>query len=214
MFSRKPCKKGSIYCCPKPPRPTKQIFIKTCKPDPFLYDIPCRPNTTINGKLIKTEYTDPCNNEQSGFIIETFEGECLVPINFEELCLNVSGCDGLLVTIVYEDVSDFYTSCLGRPVRLLRALKLWKGEVRAAEGVVRVSPVLDSNGDQFFQIVDTRQEVQVVLIPVHTMGVSDDLSYMASLVGSTVSIKYVDFSTENPNKRCGIPITIIELTEL
>jgi hypothetical protein len=214
MFSLKPCKDGNIFFCPKPPKPTKQIIL-SCPPDRYLKDIPCRPNISTKGMLIKTEYTDPCNfscsNKKSGFIIETFDGECIVPINFEEFCLDKAGCDGELVAVVYEDVSDHYTSPLGTPVRILQALKLWKGEIRTAVGKVRLAPALDSNGNKYFQILDTRSSVQVTLIPIHTMGISDDFSYMMSLIGSTISITYMDYSVET-SSRCGIPITILTLT--
>jgi len=210
MFSLKPGKDGNIFDCPKPPRPTKQVILKLCPRDPYMQDVSCRPNTSISGMLIKTEYTDPCCNDKTGFLIETFDGECLVPINLDSFCLNVTGDDRELISFIYEDVSDHYCSSLGRPVRLLKALRLWKGLIRNAQGVVRVAPTVDNNNQSYHQIIDSRQDVTIEFIPVHTMGVADDFAYMTSLVGQTVNIIYVDFGKERTD-RCGIPITIIEL---
>jgi hypothetical protein len=210
MFSLKPGKDGNIFDCPKPPKPKRQVILKLCPRDPYLQDTSCRPNTAIGGMLIKTEYTDPCCRDKSGFIIETFDGECVVPINLECFCLNLTGDDRELVSVIYEDVSDHYCSTLGRPVRLLKALRLWKGLIRSAQGVVRLAPTTDGNGQPYHQILDVREEVTIELIPVHTMGVANDFAYMTSLEGETVNITYVDFGKERPD-RCGIPITIIDL---
>lgn len=210
MFSLRPGKDGNVFDCPKPPKPKRQVILKLCPRDPYIQDTSCRPNTAIGGMLIKTQYTDPCGRCQSGFIIETFAGDCVVPINFENFCLETTGDDRELVSIVYEDVSDHYNSQLGRPVRLLRALRVWKGLIRSAQGLVRVAPTLDGDGQPYHQIIDVREDVIIELIPVHTMGVANDFAYMSSLVGETVSITYVDFGKERSD-RCGIPITIIDL---
>jgi hypothetical protein len=211
MFALKPGKDGNIFDCPKPPKPTRQVILKLCPRDPYLRDTSCRPNTSISGQLIKTKYTDPCCKEKEGFIIETFDGDCLVPINLECFCLNETGDDRELVTVIYEDVSDHYCSKLGKPVRLLKALRMWTGLIRTAVGVVRRAPKLDSNGMPYHQIVDVREEVQIELIPVHTMGVADDFAFMCELEGETVDITYVDFGKEDPSHQCGIPITVIDL---
>lgn len=210
MFSLRPGKDGNVFDCHKPSRPKKQVILKLCPRDPYIQDTSCRPNTAIGGMLIKTQYTDPCGNCQSGFIIETFNGECVVPINFECFCLEMTGDDRELVSIVYEDVSDHYSSQLGRPVRLLRALRVWKELIRTAEGVVRLAPSLDGDGQPYHQIIDDREEVSIVLIPIHTMGVANDFAFMSSLEGETITIMYVDFGKERSD-RCGIPITIINL---
>jgi hypothetical protein len=210
MFSLKPGKDGNINDCPKPKKPQKQIIFKLCPRDPYLQDTSCRPNTATRGMLIETCYVDVCGDKKVSFLIETFEGECVVPINIDCFCLNLTGDDKELVTLIFEDVSDHYCSSLGRPIRLLKFDRLWKREIRSAEGVVRLS--MDTNGDPYHQIVDAREmdSSSVVLIPKHTMGVSDDFAYMTSLEGTVVSIVYVDCGKEVP-KKCGIPITIIEL---
>lgn len=211
MYSLKSGKDGNIFDCPpKNVKPKKQILVRTCPPDPYLRDTSCRPNTTSNGRLIETTYKNKCGEECKGFVIETFDGECLVPINFECFCLNLTGDQDDLVSIIHEDVSDHYCSDLGRAVRLIRAARLWKGLVRTARGTVRCA--MDTYGNIYHQIVDSREldGANVVLIVVHTMGVSNDLAYMSDLEGQTVDITYVDFGVERPG-RCGIPITILQL---
>lgn len=212
MFSLKPGKDGNVFDCPKPCPPKKQVILKTCPRDPYIQDTSCRPNTSIYAMLIKTKYTDECGNPKCGFIIETFDGDCVVPINFECFCINLTGDDRELINVLFEDVSDHYCSGLGRPVRVLKANRLWTGEIRTAVGTVRRA--VDSNGQTYHQIVDGREleETSVVLIPIHTMGVNDDFAFMTSLEGDIVSITYVDFGKERPG-RCGIPITIIDLEQ-
>ena len=227
MFSLKPGKDGNINDCPKPAKPTKHIIFKTCPRDPYIRDASCRSNTSTRGMLIHTTYTDCVKNKcyhgsrngcdckevtKGGFIIETFDGECIVPVNFDCFCLNVTGNDRELVQVLYEDVSDHYTSGLGMPVRLLKANRLWRGSIRNATGVVRLSPSTDSNDDPYHQIIDSRGGVNVYYIPVHTMGVSNDFAYMSSLEGKTVTVCYVDNGKET-SERCGIPITVIDLVE-
>ena len=146
MFSLKPGKDGCVFDCPKPAKPKKQVILKLCPPDPYIQDTSCRKNIAVLGMLIKTQYKDPCCREKTGFIIETANAECIVPINLECFCLNLTGDDRELVNVVYEDVSDHYCSTLGRPARLLRILRTWKGQIRSAEGLVRVAPTTDSNG--------------------------------------------------------------------
>lgn len=231
MFSLRPGKNGNINDCPKPRKPTKQVILKLCPKDPYLMDVSCRPNTAIRGMLREVCYTvpcdpckpckpcipckpcNPCENKQTGFIIELFNGEHVVPVNIDRFCIKTTGYDLELVTILYENVSDHYCSPLGRPVRLLKISMLWKGETRTAEGIVRLAPYLDINGYTYHQIIDTRNldGSNVSLIPVHTMGVTDDYAYMTSLEGKTVSITYVDYDKETPD-RCGIPVTIIDLS--
>jgi hypothetical protein len=211
MFSLRPGKDGNIFDCPKPKKP-QRVELRLCPRDPNLIDIGCRTNTVVRGMLIKTDYCDPCEGEQTSFIVETFDGDCVVPINLECFCIQLTGDDRELVTITYEDVSDHYCSKLGKPVRLLKITRLWKGEVRTAVGQVRRAPSLDANGEPYFQIIDSRSldGSHVSFIPIHTMGVSNDEAFMISLLGKEVSIVYSDFGKESPG-RCGIPITIIEL---
>lgn len=213
MFSLKPGKDGNVFDCPKPCPPRKQIIFKTCPRDPYIQDTSCRPNTSISAMLIKTKFFDECGKPECGFIIETFDGDCVVPINFECFCINLTGDDRELISVLFEDVSDHYCSSLGRPVRVLKVSRLWTGEIRTARGTVR--RVTDSNGNIYHQIVDDREfdEAAVYLIPIHTMGVTDDCAFMTSLEGDEVSITYVDFGKERP-ERCGIPITIIDLEQI
>lgn len=211
MFSLRPGKDGNIFDCPKPPKP-QRVELRLCPRDPYLTDISCRENTVIRGMLIKTTYCDPCEGEQTSFIVETFDGDCIVPINLECFCINLTGDDKELVMVTFEDVSDHYFSKLGRPVRLLKITRLWKGEIRTAFGLVRRAPSLDADGEPYFQIIDSRSldASHISYIPIHTMGVSNDYSFMDALVGQEVSITYVDYDKESPD-RCGIPITIIDL---
>lgn len=211
MFSLKPGKDGNLDDCCKPKPKKKQIILKTCPRDPYIRDASCRPNTSVRGMLIKKTYKDKCGCSEA-FIIETFDGECVVPINFDDFCLNLTGDDKELVNILFEDASDHYCSKFGRPIRLLKANRLWKGEVRTAIGLVRLSPKPDADNLQYHQILDIREleNSSVTFIPIHTMGVSNDFAFMSNLEGKEVSIVYVDYDKESP-KRCGIPIVIIEL---
>ena len=193
-------------------------IIKCCPRQPCILDNTRRPNKYEKGVvhiITDTSYNRCSKCTHCKFIIENFSGEILMPVNFNDFCLYRDLKDGDVVSYTREDVSKCCRSIYGKPIKLVRINRVWKRMIREAIGTVRVAPCPSANGQTYHQILDTRTNVQVTLIPNHTIGVppSNDFQFINLLVGCTVQLTYVDDGEEN-NERCGIPIVILTISKV
>lgn len=231
------------YC--NHPKTPANVIIKPCPPRPYIGRSACRSNISDRAiiRYIPCEILE-CNNNHdkchnkcnknkgSTFVLETFSGMFLYPMNLDRFC-DYTFNDGEIVAVEAEDMSS--VTCVSDlcvdavPVKLFKILRTWKGLIHEATGTVSLE--VDSNGNEYYMLTQTNSLVTsdpyfklvnntllfntvVTHFEIFTItGQEDPLETLASLVGKTIKVTYVDYGKET-RTRIGAPIVITKYTVL
>lgn len=218
---------ASTKCCG--PKECNGKIIKVCPPAPYVQRSACR--ATISDRAVIRYIPDniACNLSVK-FVLETFSGLVLLPMNFDRFC-GLDFNDGEIVAVEAEDLSSVVCEtevCFNAtPVKLFKIMRTWKGQIHEATGVVSLET--DTTGAQYYMLTETtdltltdpyfREVYNRLLFDkiviryeiFNIMGQEDSSQTMANLVGKTIHTTYVDYGKET-RKRIGLPIVITKFT--
>jgi hypothetical protein len=217
----------SSTCIKKEPQPF--IEIKCCPKKPFIVDVKCNPNI-YDRAVVRKVPTSEINILRTTFVLETFRGPILHPINADVFCGYNTLKEGDIVAVEGEDLSETCTSPINAiPTKLFTLRKTSKYVIHNSTGTLSIA--IDKKGLQYFKFTEvfdqklTRStfvltENRLKFDPIYIyydvfnlMGVEDANATLTSLLGKNITIKYVDYGEETSDK-CGAPIVIVEYTIL
>jgi len=217
--------------CNKKPDRKPFTTIKACPKPPYIKDSICNPN--IYDRALIRHTPDSLKFEvKPKFLIETFSGLILCPINLKKFC-GYDFKDGEIVAVEAEDLSkvickkDYGNFDDLIPVQLFKIKRVSPLLIHEATGIVTLE--VDSNGIPYHMLTeitnppDTKPFIKttenilfyepiVIRYEIYNiMNVQNPEAVMKGLEGTSITATYVDYGEET-KERIGLPIVITQYT--